>query len=209
MHRLVLADDHQIVRDGLKLILSSTNDYEIVGEASNGKELVKLVHETKPDIVLSDLKMPGPSVIESCINLKATFPDLKIVVLTAFDESEDIYRAVDVGIDGYLMKDTDPKQILNTLNMIMLGYSLFQPKIDRQRKQHATIADDLHMTERELEVFELIIDNLSNAEIAEKLFISEATVKTHVSSILRKTGQPNRSQAVLFALKKGYVKANS
>ncbi|MBM6619141.1 response regulator [Bacillus suaedaesalsae] len=207
MYKIVLADDHQIIIDGLKMILSLQQQFNIVGEASNGMELLEMVKEQKPDLIVSDLKMPGPSIIQSAAELKERFPDMKIVVLTAFDESEDIYQALDAGIDGYLMKDTVPEQIINTLNMVMMGYSLFQPKLDRKSTETTKkeIAEDFSFTDRENEVFTLIVENYSNTEIAEKLFISEATVKTHVSSILRKTGQPNRSQAVLYALKKGFV----
>lgn len=206
MYRVVLADDHQIIIDGLKMILGLQQQFDIVGEASSGNELLEIVKEQKPDLVVSDLKMPGPSIIQSSVEIKESFPDIKIVVLTAFDESEDIYQALDAGIDGYLMKDTAPEQIINTLNMVMMGYSLFQPKLDRRNLDtQKDIEENFSFTEREHEVFKLIVENFSNTEIAEKLFISEATVKTHVSSILRKTGQPNRSQAVLYALKKGFV----
>jgi DNA-binding NarL/FixJ family response regulator len=203
--RLVLADDHRIVREGLKMILESSPRYTIAAEATNGDELVAMVQQSKPDLIISDLKMPGSSVIESSKKLKEALPDVKIIILTAFDESEDIYKALDAGIDGYIMKDTLPEQILTTIEMVLMGYSCFQPKLDKKKEEETSLL----LTEREREIFQLIIDNLSNAEIAQKLFISEATVKTHVSNILRKTGQPNRSQAVLYALKKGYMKVLS
>ncbi|WP_047155189.1 response regulator [Aneurinibacillus tyrosinisolvens] len=203
--RLVLADDHRIVREGLKMILESSPRYTIAAEATNGDELVAMALQSKPDLIISDLKMPGASVIESSKKLKEALPDVKIIILTAFDESEDIYKALDAGIDGYIMKDTLPEQILTTIEMVLMGYSCFQPKLDKKKEEEMSLS----LTEREREIFQLIIDNLSNAEIAQKLFISEATVKTHVSNILRKTGQPNRSQAVLYALKKGYMKVLS
>ncbi|MGD7024751.1 response regulator [Rossellomorea vietnamensis] len=206
MVNLLLADDHQIIRDGLKMILESTDTYKVIGEAANGDELVEKALLLKSEIILSDLKMPGTSILDSCKQLKKDLPDTKIIILTAFDESEDIYRAWDGGVDGYIMKDTPPEQILNTLNMVKIGYSLYQPKVDKKDPGQTSKGDDgVNFTEREAQIFQLIVENYSNIEIAEALFISEATVKTHVSSILRKTGQQNRSQAVLYGIKKGFV----
>jgi DNA-binding NarL/FixJ family response regulator len=208
MHNVILADDHQIVKDGLKLILKSTSQFNIIGDVANGDDLLEAACLNKPDLIISDLKMPGVSIIDSCIKIKSVTPDTKIIVLTAFDDSEDIYLALDRGIDGYIMKDTLPEQIINTINMVLMGYSCFQPKVDRIRpakEEKKEIESVLSFTEREKEIFQLIVENLSNQEIANALFISEATVKTHVSSILRKTGQSNRSQAVLYALKEGLV----
>ncbi|GED71470.1 DNA-binding response regulator [Brevibacillus reuszeri] len=200
--RLLLVDDHWIVREGLKMILESSPRYVVVDEASDGDELVTKALALKPDLIVSDLKMPGASVIDSCKVLKEQLPDIKLLILTAFDESEDVFRALEANVDGYIMKDTAPEQILSTMDMVMMGYSCFQSKLQQKKKDRLEIS----FTDREQEIFELIVENLSNAEIAQQLYISEATVKTHVSSILRKTGQPNRSQAVLYALKKGLVK---
>lgn len=199
--RLLLADDHRIVREGLKMIVESSPRYTVVEEASDGDEVLAKALAVKPHLIVSDLKMPGVSIIESCKLLKEQLPDVKVLILTAFDESEDVFRALESNVDGYIMKDTVPEQILHTMDMVMMGYSCFQSKLHRKRKEESAIL----FTDREQEVFQLIVENLSNQEIAQRLFISEATVKTHVSSILRKTGQPNRSQAVLFALKRGMV----
>ncbi|USG66286.1 response regulator transcription factor [Brevibacillus ruminantium] len=200
--RLLLADDHRIVREGLKMILESSSKYAVIEEANNGDELVAKAMSCKPDLIVSDLKMPGTSIIDSCRSMKEEMPELKVMILTAYDESEDVFRALDSQVDGYVMKDTVPEQILHTMDMVMMGYSCFHSKLQRRRKEETNVL----LTEREQEIFELIVENLSNQEIAQRLFISEATVKTHVSSILRKTGQPNRSQAVLYGLKKGMVK---
>lgn len=201
--KVLLADDHRIVREGVKMILQMAGKFEIIGEAANGDELYSKALDCQPDLIISDLKMPGQNVLKSGKLLKEQLSAIKILILTAFDDSEDIFQALDGGIDGYIMKDTMPEQILHTIDMILMGYSCFQPKLERKK---STQTSQLQLTEREGEIFELIVDNLSNHEIAEKLYISEATVKTHVSSILRKMGQPNRSQAVLYALKQGLVK---
>jgi len=199
--KVLLADDHRIVREGMKMILESAPRFTVIEEAGDGDELLAKAQASKPDLIVSDLKMPGASVIDSCKLLKEQMPDLKVLILTAYDESEDVFRALEANVDGYIMKDTVPEQILHTMNMVMMGYSCFQSKLSRKKKE-----PEISFTEREQEIFQLIVENLSNQEIAERLYISEATVKTHVSSILRKTGQPNRSQAVLYALKKGLVK---
>lgn len=200
--RVLLADDHRIVKEGLKMILESSPRYQVTAEADNGDELMHIALSSKPDLIISDLKMPGTSIIDQCKMLKEHLPELKVMILTAYDESEDIFRALDADVDGYIMKDTLPEQIISTMEMVMMGYSCFQPKISRKKNEE----NDLILTDREQEIFQLIVENYSNQEISQKLFISEATVKTHVSSILRKTGQSNRSQAVLYALKKGYVR---
>lgn len=205
--RLILADDHRIVREGLKLILGSLSDVEIIDEASNGDELLIKAIEGKPDLIISDLKMPGVSILESAKSLKYANTSTKIIVLTAYDDSEDIYKAIDAGIDGYIMKDTVPQEIISTVEMVLKGYSLYQPKLNRESSESKN-DQEFNFTHREREIFQLIVDNFSNKEIAEKLFITEATVKTHVSSILRKTGQPNRSQAVLYAIKNGVLKVS-
>jgi DNA-binding NarL/FixJ family response regulator len=201
MHKVMIVDDHQIVREAIKMILNGTDLYEIVGEAANGSELMDVATNCMPELIISDLKMPGESIISQCQKLKREIPNVKIIVLTAYDESKDIYDALNEEIDGYIMKDTPPEQILQTVQMVMLGYSCFQPKVNVKQMQSEPNHSSLNLTDRENEVFHCIVGNLSNTEIADRLFISEATVKTHVSSILRKTGQPNRSQAVLHVLK--------
>lgn len=204
--RFLLADDHKIIREGLKLILNSIPQYQVVEEAADGDELVQKAMAARPDLIISDLKMPGSSILDTCKVLKESMPDVKVLILTAYDESEDIFRALESSVDGYIKKDTLPEQILSTIGMVLMGYSCFQPKLNRKKKEEE---NDIVLTDREHEIFQLIMENFSNQEIAQQLFISEATVKTHVSSILRKTGQPNRSQAVLYALKKGYVQVPS
>jgi DNA-binding NarL/FixJ family response regulator len=205
MYKVMIADDHQIVREALKMIINNNDSYRIVGEASNGDDLLMMAEKCQPNIIISDLKMPGNSIINQCQTLKKLIANVKIIVLTAYDDSVDIYNALNEEIDGYIMKDTPPDQILQTIQMVLLGYSCFQPKVNTKQIHSHKGETELNLTEREEEVFRCIVDNLSNSEIAEKLFISEATVKTHVSSILRKTGQTNRSQAVLHVLKNGLL----
>lgn len=199
--KIVLADDHLIIREGLKMILETTNSYEIVGEVASGDDLFDVVQELSPELIISDMKMPGISILDQCAQLKGQHKQLKIMIFTAYDDVTDLYRALEVGIDGYIKKDTHPQQILNAIDMVLQGYTCFQSRLDLSKKSD----EQVRLTEREREIFQLIIENMSNQEISHRLCISEATVKTHVSSILRKTGQPNRSQAVLYAIKEGLV----
>lgn len=131
MYKVVIADDHPYARQGFQLLLQGRLDYSIVGVATNTNEAIALTRELQPDLLLTDLKMPGMSIIEGIKNLKAVVPNLKIIILTAFDESEDIYRAVKAGADGYLMKDTEPEQILLGIHQVMNGSTFFQPKENR------------------------------------------------------------------------------
>lgn len=199
--KVLIADDHVIIRQGLKMILESAESVKVVGEVESGDALSEAVRELEPDLIISDLKMPGTSIIDQCKALKSVHKHLKIMIFTAFEDVSDLYRALEVGIDGYIKKDTHPQQIINAIEMILQGYTCFQSRIDLGQKN----SNYIRLTEREREIFQLIINNLSNQEIARELCISEATVKTHVSSILRKTGQPNRSQAVLYAIREGIV----
>lgn len=203
--KIVLADDHLIIREGLKMILESKSTYTVVGEVSDGDQLLDAIVELKPNLLISDMKMPGVSILDLAKKLKEQHQNLKILIFTAYDEAADLYRALDVGIDGFIKKDTHPQQILSAIEMVLQGYTCFQSRMDLSKKNE----NHVRLTEREREIFQLIIDNLSNQEISDRLCISEATVKTHVSSILRKTGQPNRSQAVLYALREGIVPMNN
>lgn len=128
MYKVVIADDRKIVRAGLLMLLESCGMYTVMGEASDGNEAVKQSLALVPDLLLTDLKMPGVSIIEGARTLKESLPSMKIIILTAFDESEDIYRAIKAGIDGYLMKDTSPELILSTIQEVMNGTTIYQPK---------------------------------------------------------------------------------
>ncbi|GFZ81456.1 hypothetical protein GCM10008018_28970 [Paenibacillus marchantiophytorum] len=131
MYKVVIADDRSIVREGLHILLQSCGEYAITGEATNGKEAIEQSLALAPDLLLTDLKMPGISIIDGVKTLKDTYPAMKIIILTAFDESEDIYRAIKAGVDGYLMKDTSPEVILSVIDDVMKGASIFQPKENR------------------------------------------------------------------------------
>jgi DNA-binding NarL/FixJ family response regulator len=205
MSRILIADDHQIVKDGIRMILESVEFIQEIEEANDGDEMLRKALEFQPDLILSDLKMPGMSVLESTTVIKEKYPQTKIVVLTAYDDHGDIYRAMQNEVDGYLMKDTPPAQIIETIQEVLSGATHFQPNVSNLKENPQTL---IKLTPREKEVYRHLAENLSNQEIADKLLVSETTVKSHVSQILRKTGQPNRSQAVQFGMKHNLLDSN-
>lgn len=198
--RLLLADDHVIIREGLKKVIGNSSSLEVIGEAEDGYVLKEAVQTLQPDLLICEWKIPGPSIFEQSEELKNICPKMKIIIFTSFEDPNVLQRAMETGIEGYITKDSHPEQVLNAIGMVLKGYTCYPSRI-----HHKKNSSKIQFTEREWEVFQLIIDNLSNHEISHRLCISKATVKTHVSSILRKTGQPNRSQAVLYAVREGLV----
>jgi DNA-binding NarL/FixJ family response regulator len=200
--RLLVADDHHIVRRGLVALLGSVPDMEIVGEASNGEEAVALYRAQHPDVVLMDLRMTGMNGVEATRAIRKEFPQARIIVLTTFDGDEDIYRALQAGARGYLLKGMDTEELLAAIHAVHGGKSRIPgPVAERLAERMNNPA----LTERETDVLRLIVGGNSNKEIASALFISEATVKTHINSLLAKLGVSDRTQATMAALQRGIV----
>lgn len=210
--RILLADDHPVVRDGLVAILSTQSDFEVVGEAGNGRFAIQLVQELNPDLILLDLEMPEMDGVETLQTLRAANPDVRVIVFTAFDTDERILTAVQAGAQGYLLKGVPRQELFNAIRVVHGGGSLLQPviasKLLRQVSQEPAPSVET-LTPRELEVLELLAQGLQNKEIAVALVISERTVKFHVSAILNKLDAGNRTEAVAIAAQRGLVKLKS
>lgn len=207
--RLLIADDHPIVRDGLIAVLSTQPDFEVIGTAGTGTEAVQKVRSLKPDVLLLDLGMPELDGVEALKQLQNN-PGVRAIVFTAFDTDERILGAVRAGAQGYLLKGTPREEIFNAVRVVHAGGSLLQPivasRLLRQVSQGQTTPAGLSLTPRELDVLRLLARGLQNKEIATELVISERTVKFHVSSIQSKLGVSNRTEAVVIAAQQGLVK---
>jgi DNA-binding NarL/FixJ family response regulator len=217
MIRVVVADDQALVRSGFTMLLSGESDLEVVGEAANGAEAVALVASERPDVVLMDVRMPVMDGLEATrrISSDPSLSETKVVVLTTFDLDEYVHDALRAGASGFLLKDTLPSDLLQAVRVVAAGDALISPKITRRliaefaRRPEpgnpaASAALD-SLTQREREVLETIARGHSNAEIAEQLYVSHATVKTHVSRLLMKLGARDRAQLVMLAYESGIV----
>lgn len=202
--KIVVADDHPIVREGLISVLETQDDFEVVGEAENGKIALSVLDKLKADILLLDLEMPkldGVSVIQK---LKSENNPIHIIVFTVFDSDDRIISAIKAGAKGYLLKGASRDEIFQAIRVVSKGGSLLQPIIASKLFQH--ISDKTSsLSTREMEVLKLLAKGLTNLEIADQLFISERTVKFHVSSILSKLSAHNRTEAVKIAVERGII----
>jgi NarL family two-component system response regulator LiaR len=205
--RILIADDHQIVRKGLKVLLGTEKDFQVVGEAENGVEAVSRAAELKPDVILMDIVMPEMDGIEATRRITADRPGCRILVLTSFAADDKVFPAVKAGALGYLLKDSTPEQLIESIRQVHRGEPSLEPSIARKVLQELSGGSGKQtgdpLTEREMEVLRLIAQGLSNKEIAAKIFVAEWTVRSHVSSILGKLHVASRTQAALYALKSG------
>lgn len=203
---ILLADDHSVVRQGLRMFLGLDPELEVVGEARDGEEAVRLARELQPDVILMDLLMPGMDGIAATTAIRREMPEIEVVALTSVLEDERVYSAIRAGAIGYLLKDTEADELCRAIKAAAAGQVQLSPAAAaRLMRQVRAPEDPDELTPRELEVLRLVAEGLANKEIARKLSIGEKTVKTHVSSILSKLGVLSRTQAALQALRLGLV----
>ena len=208
--KILLCDDQAVIRDGLEMLLNLERDFEVIGAAQDGAEALELAAQKQPDLILMDLKMPIMNGIEATRQIRAKFPNIKILVLTTYDDDEWVFDAIRAGASGYLLKDTSRQKIVEAIRGTMDGKSFVDPAIagkllnqvaSRQTQPASILTDKL--TERELDVLRLIAKGINNSEIATQLHLSEGTVRNHVSAILEKLGVSDRTQAAVIAIQHG------
>ena len=221
MTKIIIVDDHQLFREGVKRILDFENTFEIVAEGDDGGDVMGLYEQHKPDVVLMDINMPRMNGVDATENLMKEYPDAKVIILSIHDDESYVSHALKTGALGYMLKEMDAEAIIQAIKVVAAGGSYLHPKVthnlvtefrrlsDREHKgsfHQNEIRRPFHLlTKRECEVLQLLTDGQSNRTIGETLFISEKTVKNHVSSILQKMAVNDRTQAVVSAIKNGWV----
>jgi DNA-binding NarL/FixJ family response regulator len=210
---VLIADDQALVRSGFRLILETRDDIEVVGEAEDGRQAVALAKTLSPEVILMDVRMPELDGIQATREIVASGSTARVLVLTTFDLDEYVYSAIQAGASGFMLKDVRPRDLIDAIRLIAEGNALLGPTVTRRLlDRFATAGRDEevgrqvdNLTEREREILRLLASGLSNAEVARELFLGETTVKTHVSSVLRKLGVRDRVQAVIAAYDAGLV----
>ncbi|MCX7842954.1 MAG: response regulator transcription factor [Clostridia bacterium] len=207
--KVLIADDHSMVRQGLKQILELEPDITVIAQASNGDESIRLARELKPDVILMDINMPGTNGIQAIKELKQDKHPYKIIVLTIHQDREYLFKTLQMGSEGYVLKDAEPIVLIEAIRSVHRGQSYIQPNMtgelikefNRVTLNEKDKNEDNNLTVRELEVLELIAEGMINKEIAKQLYISEKTVKNHVSNIFKKLNVSDRTQAAIYAFK--------
>jgi DNA-binding NarL/FixJ family response regulator len=208
--KILLCDDQAVIRDGLEMLLSLEKDIQVIAVAQGGAEAVELAAQKQPDLVLMDLKMPGVNGIEATRRIRAHFPGIKVLVLTTYDDDEWVFDAIRAGASGYLLKDTPREKIVEAIRGTVAGHSFVDPavagkllnQVASNQTQPASLLTE-KLTEREADVLRLVAKGLNNGEIANRLHLSEGTVRNHISAILGKLGASDRTQAAVIAIQHG------
>lgn len=215
MIRVLICDDQDVVLEGLKAILKTAPGIEVAGAANDGAEAVELISQIRPDVVLMDLKMPGMNGIQATQRIREQFPQVRVLVLTTYDADEWVFDAIRSGASGYMLKDTPREELIAAIKGTAAGKTHVDPgvagKIFAQVAQSTPAVPEsfiLELSEREREVLRLMARGLSNADIAQRLYLSEGTVKNYVSSVFTKLGVSDRTQAAVIALRNGLVDLN-
>jgi DNA-binding NarL/FixJ family response regulator len=217
--RLILADDHALVRQGTRQLLERQPDLEVVGEAADGEEAIRLANELQPDLVVMDVRMPKLSGVEATRRIKAECPNVGVLVLTAHDDDEYVFALLQAGANGYLLKTAESEELVRAIRAAHAGQSALDPTVARKVVAQFTSGKSLTdvlahveenyegLTERELEIIRWVGQGLTNKEIGQRLYISDRTVQAHLSNIFSKMGVNSRTEAVMYAVRKGWITA--
>ncbi len=208
MIRVIIADDVKILRAGLCAVLAEDSEIQVVGEASDGKEAYELSVRLHPDVVLMDMRMPDHDGGYGTRKIKDTLPDVKVLVLTTFDDKETVDKAISSGADGYILKEMDNSQILNSIHAVAGGINVFCDNVFRSIKKDVAVQQDAgnyDLTPRETDILRLICDGADNKEIAATLYLAEGTIRNSISRMLEKLGLKDRTQLAVFAIKNNIV----
>jgi DNA-binding NarL/FixJ family response regulator len=204
--RLVIVDDHPVVRDGLRGMLESQPDFEVVGEASDGEAAVQIANSLSPEVVLMDLRMPVMDGVTALREIKGSNPQIQVLVLTTYDSDADILPAIEAGASGYLLKDSSREELYTAIRAAARGETVLAPKVAARLVGRMRAPAEERLSSRELEVLQLVAEGDSNSEIAGRLHISQATVKSHLIHIFGKLGVSDRTAAVTVALRRGILR---
>ena len=200
--RVLCVDDHPLVRKGIASILANEADMELVAEAGNGREAVEMFHELRPDLVLMDLRMPQMDGIEATRTIRAEDPEARIIALTSYDGDQDIYRALEAGVRGYILKEMVHTEVVRAIRTVVAGKRLMPPEVAERLSEYFP---QVALTPREVEVLSCVARGLANKEIAHKLGTANGTIKMHVQNILEKLGASDRTHAVTLAIERGIL----
>lgn len=210
--KILLVDDQRLIREGLKTLLELENDFKVVGEAKNGKDAVEQFRKLRPDVVLMDIRMPEMDGVQATQVIKMNYDSSKIIILTTFDEDEYVFEAIRAGAVGYLLKDVSSEEIASAIRIVSQGGALLQPNVTKKiLKEFSTLEkpflrkENIKLSEREKEIVSLVAKGLTNSDVAEKLFLSEGTVKNYISNIFSKLGAKNRASLIEIARKSGLI----
>lgn len=212
MIKIIIADDQEIVCEGLKKILQSDPEIKVIGIANNGQQALDLVHHQTPDLVLMDLQMPIMNGLQAIRQLRKTHPDLPVIVLTTYMDDKWLFDAIRAGATGYLLKDSPRQELIDAIKGTLSGNVYLDPSVARKVLDSVAASpepiesdEDFDLSERERDILQLLVEGLSNAEIAHRLYLSEGTVRNYLSSLFVKLGVSDRTQAVVVALRRGLV----
>ena len=200
--RVFSVDDHPLLREGIAALVNNQPDMVLIGQASTGSEAIQVFKEYLPDVTLLDLRLPDMSGIDTLIAIRTAFPNARVIMLTTFEGDVEIHRALQAGASGYLLKNMPPSELLNVIRLVHAGKKRIPPEIASHLAEH--MADEA-LTEREVEVLQQVAGGNKNRDIANKLFISEETVKVHIKHIMEKLGAADRTQAVAIGIRRGII----